>query len=93
MSITEHTRRESYERVDKETIYKHILSILKSGKAMTAREIAVCMYEKYLVPFPVRQAAAPRLTELEYRGLVKVVGKTFDEITRRNVAVYKLVEK
>lgn len=92
MGITHETKIESLEQVDKETAYKNIINVLISGYGYTAREIATELYEKKIIPYPVRQAVAPRLTELEDAGIVKVIGKTYDTSTKRNVAVYKLVE-
>lgn len=91
MSITEDTKIESYEQLDKATAYNHIISVLSNGVALTAREIAVELYKQKIIPYPVRQAVAPRLTELEDGGAVEVTGKAYDKVTKRNVAVYKLV--
>ena len=93
MSITSETRRESLEQLDSATINKHILSILDDGAALTAREIAYIMYVKGYIPYPVRQATAPRLTELAADGKVKTVGKKLDIDTGRKVAVYKRVKQ
>lgn len=91
MSITHETRRESNEQLDRETLNQHIISTLKEGKALTAREIAVIMYNKKYIPYPVRQAVAPRLTELEAEDVVEVIDKVYDQVTKRMVAVYRLV--
>lgn len=93
MSITEETRRESYEKLDNDTLNRKIINILDGGVKMTGREIAVIMFAKNYIPYPVRQAVAPRLTELEADGVIEVCGKAYDSITRRNVAVYRLVEE
>jgi hypothetical protein len=92
VSITEETRRESYWQLDNVTLNQHILNVLESGK-MTAREIAIALHEKRYIPYPIRQATAPRLTEMAEEGKVKVVGKVYDEVTKRNVAVYELVRE
>ena len=91
MSITEATRKESNELLDKETAYKHIINVLVKGVPLTAREIAKELYDQKLIPYPVRQAVAPRLTELEGVGIVEVTGKAYDVETKRKVALYKLV--
>jgi len=91
MSITSDTKKESFENLDKETAYKHILTELSMGAELTAREIAVVLHKKKLIPYPVRQAVAPRLTELERAGIVEVTGKAYDVETKRMVAIYKLV--
>ena len=93
MSITVKTRRESYELLDNETLYKHIISVLKKKSSLTAREIAQTLYEEKYIPYPVRQAVAPRLTELVDEGILIVSGKVYDEVTKRHVAAYRLVEK
>lgn len=94
MSITGETRKESYEKLDSATFKKRIISILEEkGQALSAREIAWLMYIKHYIPYPVRQAVAPRLTELESEGIVKADGKIYDKETDRNVAVYRLVEQ
>ena len=91
MSITAETRRESYELVDSSNLYAKIKKIFEETSSQyTARELAVILYENHLIPFPVRQAVAPRLTELEDEGEVEVCGKVYDKVTQRNVAVYKL---
>ena len=91
--ITEETRRESYEALDAATVNRHIIDILEGSEGMTAREVAINMFMFNLLPYPVRQAVAPRLTELVAEGVVEVTGKKKDEVTERNVAVYRLVEQ
>ena len=91
-NITTETRRESYENLDNTTMYKYIRLIL-AGRKLTAREIAKILYHQHVIPYPVRQAVAPRLTELEAEGIVEVTGKAYDSETKRSVAVYQLVEQ
>ena len=99
MSVTRETRRESYEALDAATVNRHIIDILEGvlvdgeteSEGMTAREIAEEMHARGVIPYPVRQATAPRLTELAAEGVVEVMGKKLDEQTGRNVAVYRLV--
>lgn len=92
MSITKETRKESYEKVDSATMRRRVLDVLSNGKPATAKEIATILYERHLVPYPVRQAVAPRLTELTQNGRVEVCGKAYDQETERHVAVYRLVK-
>ena len=91
MSITEETRRESYEKLDNETIRQHIIELLQGGKKMTAKEVAVAMHLKGYVAYPMRQSVAPRLTELMQDDIVEACGKAYDHETGRNVALYRLV--
>lgn len=87
--ITETTRRESNESVDREKRYAQILSILK-GREMTAKQIAVEMNKLGMTPTSERNFAAPRLTELVSKGEVEVTGKTTCEYTSKTVAMYRL---
>jgi len=91
--ITEETRRESFEKLDSATLRQNILNVLSNGEAASAKDIAVILHDRHLIPYPVRQAVAPRLTELVGEGLVEVSGKAYDIDTERNVAVYRLVEQ
>lgn len=91
MSITSETRRESNEKIDKKRLYDLIISTLIDFKeGLTARELAVVLYSKGLIISNERQATHPRLTELVDAKKIIVVGKKFDEISQRNVAVYAL---
>ena len=92
MRLTDETRRESNVALDRVTINKRIISILRDGSMMTAKEVAFMMCQRGYIPYPVRQAVAPRLTELEREGAVEVVGKVYDYETQRHVAAYKLVK-
>lgn len=60
---------------------------------MTAKEIAVEMYEKGMIPSTERNYTAPRLTELEKMGLVKAENKKKCNYTGKKVAVYKLTQR
>lgn len=93
MGITSETRRESYEHLDNASINKHIINTLGEGARLTAREIAYILYTRGCIPYPVRQAVAPRLTELTEDGIVETIGKKLDEETGRSVAVYRLVRR
>ena len=63
-----------------------ILEVLGKDRAMTAREIADEL------GFVERNSTAPRLSELEERGIVEKVGKKFDKVTKRMVTVYRRTE-
>lgn len=79
------TRNESILKVDRYKRYNQIRDVLKGHKeGLTAREIA----EK--LNYIERNATAPRLTELEKMGEVKVIGAKYDCKTNRTVAVYAL---
>lgn len=86
MSITEETRREGHEAIDKAKRQAMILGCLH-GRKMTARQIA------YELGFSDLNAVKPRLTELRKAGRVKAVGKQKDPLTGVSVAVYEVVER
>jgi hypothetical protein len=88
--ITQETRRDSSKQVDRKTLYKYILDALKGGGEYTAHEVAVILYNDNKINSRSRQSVAPRLTELKHKGKVDVVGKRFDKLTERKVAVYRL---
>ena len=91
--ITEETRREAHETVDKRKRQQQIIEILSDApKGLTAKEVAVEMYRKRLIPTSERNFAAPRLTELAEQGFVKIIGKKRCRYTNKTVAVYSLAE-
>ena len=67
--------------------YEQILDRLDKPK--TAKEIAVELYEIGLIPSTERNYTAPRLSELEHKGYVEVIGKKKCEWTGKMVAVYR----
>ncbi len=93
MSITSDTRFDSMKRIDKTRMYSMIIAVLKtaSDEGLTARECSAVLYNQGKIYDNNRQATAPRLTELEDKGVVQIIGKRLDSVTNRNVAVYALV--
>lgn len=83
---------EVIETVDKKKRYKQIIEILIDGKEMTAKEIAVEMCKRKYIPTTERNFAAPRLTELNHKRIVEIVGRKRCVYTGKTVAVYALVE-
>ena len=95
MNITTmQTRQISFEDIQdkKKKRYEQILHRLQ-GKEMTAKEIAVEMFNLEMIPSTERNYTAPRLTELEQLGMVQVVGKKKCNYTGKMVAIYKLTQK
>jgi hypothetical protein len=82
-------------KLDKTRMYGLIISVLKSAKndGLTARECAIKLYNDGKIFDNSRQATAPRLTELENKGIVKLIGKRYDNLTDRMVGVYTLVSQ
>ena len=69
--------------------YEQILNRLDKPK--TAKEIAVELFDLGIIPSTERNYTAPRLSELEKRGIVKAIDKKKCEYTGKTVAVYEKV--
>lgn len=90
------TRHDSNETVDRRQRYIQIIGILKSHKelrGMTAKQIAVEMYEKGYIPTSERNFTAPRLTELSKKGIVEPIGKDRCEYTGKTVTFYGFTDE
>lgn len=73
--------------------YRQIRGILAlHPEGMTAKEVAYAMHEIGLTPTDERNFSAPRLTELEEKGQVEVIGKKTCQWTKKRVRIYRLVE-
>lgn len=85
MEITKETRLEGY----LSRPVKRCSEILKfmGDRELTARQIA------YGLGYRDLNAAKPRLSEMKEAGVIEVVGKTQDSVTKRNVAVYRAAGK
>lgn len=92
-STTQETRQLSFTDIQdkKKKRYEQILNRL-SNREMTAKEIAVEMFELGMIASTERNYTAPRLTELEQMGYVEVIGKKKCEWTGKMVAVYRRKE-
>lgn len=91
MSITTQTRQMSFDdiQLQKKIRYEQILSRMDSPK--TAKEIAVELFELGYIPSTERNYVAPRLTELEKKGVVKATRKKKCKYTGKTVAVYERI--
>ena len=87
------TRYESNQSVDKEKRYTQIINELKGGKQLTAKQIAVILCNKGLIPTSERNYVSPRITELMQKGIVEQVGKQVCKYTGKKVAVLCLREE
>ena len=92
-NITKETRRESYRAVlpSLTARQKTVLRILKEWGELTAQEVAAVLQLEGITPTDERNFAAPRLTELAEKGLVRAVGKKFCGKTGRKVSVWSAV--
>ena len=85
-------KHDSHETVDKNKRYAQIKKILHGRKkGLTAKQIAVMMYNRGLCPDSDRNHVSPRLTELCEKGVVEPIGKTLCEYTGRPVTVWRLL--
>ena len=94
-SIQAECRRESHEAVKpiKAGRYAEIIQIMRDyPDGVSAREIAQRLYEGGATPSPERNFASPRLTEMELKGIIEVVGKKKCKYSDKRVTVYKLKE-
>lgn len=94
MNITAQTRQMSFEDINlkRKQRYDQILGVL-ANREMTAKEIAIEMFELQLIPSTERNYTAPRLTELERLGQVKVIKKKKCKWSGKTVAVYTRTQK
>ena len=83
---------EGIKRVDKGKLFREIREILE-GKQMTAKEIAVAMFDNRYINTTERQHVAPRLTEMVDAGDVEIVGDKKCQYSGVRVYVYALKEK
>ena len=92
--ITQETRQLSFKDIQdkKKRRYEQILHRLQD-REMTAKEIAIEMFELGMIASTERNYTAPRLTELESIGLVEVVGKKKCDYTGKKVAIYRLTQR
>lgn len=92
--ITNETRHLSYEQIKpKQPVrYDQIIYILRNNpKGMTAKEIAVELYNLKLIPSTERNFVSPRLTELVKMKKVEVIGKKICEYSKKKVAVFQII--
>jgi len=84
------TRHDANESVDREKRYAQITEILGKYREASAKQIAVIMHAKGLIPTSERNFTAPRLTELCQKGIVEPCGKKRCIYTCKTVTVYRL---
>lgn len=86
------TRAESNDLVPRELRYKQIVEIFEDMKPrnLTAKEVAVFMFNRGFTPNAERNFSAPRLTELTQKGIVEPAGKTKCRYTGKTVTIYRL---
>ena len=80
--ICQETRFESFLQIEPNKRCALILEAM-GNEEMTARQIA------YKLRFSDLNAVRPRLSEMLRDGRVEAVGKAFDDISKRNVTVFR----
>lgn len=88
MIVTWDNRAEANENVPRTLRYAQILDVL-GDREMTARQIAMEMWARGMIPTSERNFTAPRLTEMSRDGRVEPCGYTQDEWTHKNVTLYR----
>ena len=90
--ITKQTQLASYQELQATLPSKQsvVLTILNLEGRLTARAIAEKMYALGFATTKERNNSQPRLNELVKAGKVAVVGKAYDKVTNRNVALYEI---
>lgn len=90
--MSEETRREANEKVDKTKREIQVLQILSEYKELTAKQIARYMaYRNYTKEIDYNYAR-PRLTSLLEKRQVCIVGKELDTETHCKEVIYQITE-
>ena len=92
-TITYQTRQMSLEDIQDKTKIRYIQILNRLDKPKTAKELAVELFDLGFTNTTERNTCAPRLTELEKMGLVRVIDKKKCDYTGKNVAVYEITTK
>lgn len=90
--MSEETRREANEKVDKQTREMQVLSILSEYPELTAKEVARYMTYRGYAKVVDYNNARPRLTKLLEKREVCIVGKELDLDTNCKEVVYKITD-
>ena len=87
--ITKTTRQMSFEDIQDKTKIRYIQILNRLDEPKTAKELAVELFELGFIPNTERNYTAPRLTELEKMGFIKVIDKKKCKYTGKTVAIYQ----
>lgn len=91
--ITRETRQMSFNDIQDKTKIRYIQILNRLDKPKTAKELAVELFDLGFTNTTERNTCAPRLTELEKMGYVKVIDKKKCQYSGKTVAVYERTEK
>ena len=90
--ITSKTRQMSFSDIQDKTKIRYIQILNRLNRPKTAKQLAVELFELGFIPSTERNYTAPRLTELEKMGYVKVTNKVKCEYTGKTVAMYEITQ-
>ena len=90
--ITSKTRQMSFNDIQDKTKIRYIQILNRLNRPKTAKQLAVELFELGFIPCTERNYTAPRLTELEKMGYVKVTDKVKCEYTGKTVAMYEITQ-
>ena len=90
--ITQQTRQMSFNDIQEKQPVRYELILEHLDRPKTAKELAVELFDLGLTYSDERNMVAPRLTELENRNIVQVIGKKKCKYTGKMVAVYQKTE-
>lgn len=91
--ITYQTRQLSFEDIQEKKKIRYIQILDRLDSPKTAKELAVELFDLGAIPSTERNYTAPRLTELEKMGHVKVIDKKKCDYTGKKVAIYERTQK
>lgn len=93
MPIKKQNRLESYKAILSDLGERQQLclaGLIELGGKATANQLARYLLIKGKIPFYNTNFTNPRLIELERKGVIKVNGKTKDELSGRNCSIYAI---
>lgn len=91
--ITTITKQLSFADIKPKRELRYIQILDRLDRPKTAKELAIELFIDKLIPTTERNATAPRLTELERLGYVRVIEKRKCQYTGKTVAVYEKVRQ
>ena len=92
-TITMETRRESHDIIKPGKAQRRVQILDVMGTdALTADEVIDRMLERGSLRYPDRNSVAPRLTEMEQDGILRVIGKRDSARSGRKIAIYRRVK-
>lgn len=92
-TITYQTRQMSLDDIQDKAKIRYIQILNRLDEPKTAKELTVELYDLGFIPSTERHYTAPRLTELEKMGYIRVIDKKKCQYTGKMVAVYERTQE